>query len=195
MLDLHEDTQIWRGIYEQDLQAWLTEKVKPGAVCIDIGAAEGVFTVLMAKLAGPSGRVFAFEPSSRGVQIQENLDLNPREQRAPVEIIHAFAGRDDQPADSPGAPPTVGTDRLLASRQVERLDVVKIDVDGGEVDVLNGLIDTLTKYHPQLTIEVHSPELLKGVLAILEPIGYKMRRVEPPAHEHRPIPFNPTLFS
>jgi precorrin-6B methylase 2 len=195
MLNLHHDTQVWRGVYEQDLQSWLVEKVKPGAVCIDIGAAEGVFTVLMSKLAGTTGQVFAFEPGERGQQIQENLDLNTQHPRSKVEIIQAFAGRADAPSASAGGSPTIGVDQLLAARQINRLDVVKIDVDGGEVEVLEGLTDSLAKYHPQLTIEVHSPELLGDVLKIIEPLGYKMRLVEPPPHEHRPIPFNPTLFS
>ena len=61
--DLRVDTQEWRGIYEQSLQQWLQQYVQPGAVCLDVGAAKGYFSLLMAKLAGPSGYVYAFEPS------------------------------------------------------------------------------------------------------------------------------------
>jgi FkbM family methyltransferase len=195
MLDLQHDTQVWRGVYEQDLQSWLVDRVKPGAVCIDVGAAEGVFTVLMSKLAGTAGHIFAFEPGNRGEQIHENLELNRQYPLAKVEVIQAFAGAPDAPAAPGTGIATVSVDQLLLDRKIDRLDVVKIDVDGGEVNVLEGLRGSLAKYHPHLTIEVHSPELLKGVLNEVEPLGYKMRLVEAPPHEHRPIGFNPTLFS
>lgn len=195
MLDLRHDTQVWRGVYEQDLQAWLIKNVKPGDVCIDIGGAEGFFTLLMAKLAGPTGRVLSFEPSSRGDQIRQNLELNSNLPLAPVEIIRGFAGRTDMAASTPDGIPTIGVDHYLASHQIGRVNVVKIDVDGGEIDVFDGMSATFAKHHPHLTVEVHSPELLEGVQNFLNPLNYKMRRVEPPPHEHRPIPFNPTLFS
>jgi FkbM family methyltransferase len=195
MIDLHEDTQVWRGVYEQELQSWLVEKVKAGAVCLDVGAAEGVFTVLMSKLAGPTGQVFAFEPSARGERIQENLELNKQYSKSKVEIIHAFAGRSDAPVESADGIPTVGIDQLLAARGIKHLDVVKIDVDGGELNVLEGLRSSLMQHHPHLTVEVHSPELLEGVLKFVEPLGYTMRLAEPAPHEYRPIGFNPALFS
>jgi FkbM family methyltransferase len=195
MLDLHADTQVWRGIYEKDLQAWLQKCVKPGAVCLDIGGAEGFFTLQMAALAGANGRVITFEPSDRGVQISQNLKLNEDRGLAKVEILRAYAGRAEAPVEPNGPVPTIGVDHWLAEHGVGKIDVVKIDVDGGEIDVVQGMSQTLQKYHPHLTIEIHSPELLVGVMALIEPMGYKMKRVEPPPHEHRPIPFNPTLYS
>jgi len=44
--DFVRDTQTWRGIYEVAQMDWLIKAIKPGAVCVDIGAAEGYFTAL-----------------------------------------------------------------------------------------------------------------------------------------------------
>src|SRR5829696_5029069 len=76
--DLRSDTQKWRGVYERSLQQWLREHVKPGSTCLDIGAAEGYFTVLMAKLAGSNGAVYAFEPSELCEQVTYHVELNRR---------------------------------------------------------------------------------------------------------------------
>src|ERR1700719_2260133 len=52
----------WLGSYELKKQREIEQAVKPGMVCYDIGAHVGFYTLLFAKLVGPSGRVFAFEP-------------------------------------------------------------------------------------------------------------------------------------
>jgi FkbM family methyltransferase len=194
-VDLRVDTQAWRGVYERPLQDWLTRHVAPGAVCVDVGAADGYFTLLCAIRAGPSGRVIAFEPSDRGKQLRRNLDLNADVPLAPVHEIRAYAARSDAPAVAADGTPQVTIDTALAGLGVGRCDVVKIDVDGGEVDVLDGMSAALTRYCPHLAIEVHSVDLRDGVLSILQRFGYLMMEVAPPPHEYRPLAFNPTLFS
>src|SRR5262245_6668785 len=65
------------GVFEPQMIAKLVRWLAPGDVFVDLGANEGYFTVLGAKLVGPSGRVIAIEPQDRlaGV-IEENLRLN-----------------------------------------------------------------------------------------------------------------------
>ena len=87
--DLRQDTKQWRGIYERPLQKWLSEYVEPGSTCLIIGAATatGTFTVLMAKLAGPGGAVYAFEPSELCKRIAYHVELNKRNYAlAPVKV-------------------------------------------------------------------------------------------------------------
>src|ERR1043165_45133 len=52
----------WRGSYEFEKQQMFISAIKPGAVVYDIGANVGFYTLLASRLAGPQGRVYAFEP-------------------------------------------------------------------------------------------------------------------------------------
>src|SRR5665213_2299129 len=89
-LDLRKSTQPWMGRYERCLQNWLVSHVPAGGVCLDIGAADGYFALLMAKLAGPTGSVWAFEPSAVAAEIRPNFELNPRVPLAKLEVFESF---------------------------------------------------------------------------------------------------------
>jgi len=189
MLDLHLGTQPWRGVYETRLQEWLVEYARPGDCCLDIGAAEGHFTLLMGKLVGPTGVVFAFEPTPAVRSIQENFDLNPAVSLAKLHVLHAFV------TANAGAEKSVCIDQMIAQRKISRVDVVKIDVDGAEVDVLESMKRALAEFHPHLFIEVHSKELLAQVESITQKLGYSMTLEMPPKYERRLIAFNAFYYS
>jgi FkbM family methyltransferase len=68
--------------------------------------------------------------------------------------------------------------------QAEALDLlnlspsaIKIDVEGGEVHVVKGLLDTIERCHPTIMCEMHATEYEEEIRAILEPIGYRMERL------------------
>src|SRR5271169_5177394 len=69
-LDLQLDTQVWRGIYERSLQKWIVQVTREGDVCLDIGAADGYFSLLLAARAGLSGIVHAFQPGDLADHIE-----------------------------------------------------------------------------------------------------------------------------
>jgi precorrin-6B methylase 2 len=190
LIDLHVDTQVWRGIYERSLQDWLTEVTKPDSVCLDVGAAEGWATLQMA-LRAPKGKVFAFEPSERGDDIAKNLDLNTDQPLAKVTIERCFVGCNDISDEIP----IVTLDSYIQDRGVDHVDVVKIDVDGPELEVLAGAVSMLERWRPALCVETHSEELTAGVVEQLQSLGYATRIVEAMPHEHRPIGYNPTVFA
>lgn len=189
-LDLRADTQVWRGIYEQQLQAWLLKNTPSGAACLDIGAADGYFSLLMAKLAGPKGIVYAFEPSERGNHIAGNFELNANQPLAKIETHRAFVGR-----ETTGDQRHIAMDEFFSRAGARQPSVVKIDVDGGEIEVLEGMKETLSARKPALSVEVHSHKLLDEVLKICFDQGYKVEVCDPPPHEHRPIEYNPTVFA
>jgi hypothetical protein len=183
--DLRRDTRQWRGLYEQALQDWLMRYVKWGDVCLDIGAARGYFSLLMAKLAGPQGRVYAFEPSPLHQDIQAHLNLNREYLLAPVGICDSFVV-------GPGCSceRQITIDEFVAREQLAHVNIVKIDVDGPEVEVLRGMADTLRRFRPHLFVEVHSRDLLAQVEQITSQHGYTMELKHPHAREHRPTEFN-----
>lgn len=188
--DLANDTQVWRGIYEIAQQEWIIKATKPGATCLDVGGAEGVFALLMARSAGTSGHVITFEPTERGQFITETFAMNEASALAKLSLVPEFAI----------GPETTGLhgitiDEYVEKNNINRLDVVKIDVDGGEMDVLLGMQRTIDRDHPHMSVELHSPELHQQVKEFLESRGYTMNLVDPPAYELRPIPFNKFFFS
>ncbi|NJK44255.1 MAG: FkbM family methyltransferase, partial [Pleurocapsa sp. SU_196_0] len=112
MLDEHENGLHVEGIgirmsYRQrrpTVSAVLTdsparnEGLRPGDVFLDIGAHIGLFTVVMARLVGPEGRVFSFEPtpSTRAV-LERTVRLNQCDDRAEVrpEAVARTSGRSE----------------------------------------------------------------------------------------------------
>lgn len=196
-LDLQEDTQVWRGIYEQALQVWVRRQLHPGAICFDVGAAEGWAALLMASRA-PGGCVYAFEPSSRGDLIQETFRLNEGRPLAELRIVKALVGNPlgtpdgSQPDNSV---PLISLDDFFDQSGLQRCDILKIDVDGPEVEVLQGAVKLIERFRPKMCVEIHSRPAFAEVASRLADWGYRTSVVYPPAHEHRPIEFNPMIFA
>ncbi len=190
--DLRADTQRWRGIHERPLQRWLRRHVEPGSTCLDIGAADGYYTLLMAKLAGPSGSVHAFEPSPLCERITEHVKLNcERHALAPVNAHRLFVAAEAAHARAP----STTVDELVRRESLERVDVVKVDVDGAEGEVVHGAAETLERFRPHVFVEVHSRALLEEVRDALAGYGYPLRLEPPASYEYRPIEYNVFLFS
>ncbi len=200
----------WTPYVESEIQG-LRQLVRPGDVCLDIGAAAGLYTMVLSQLTGPEGTVHSVEPLPFA-----NLHLarivNAR--RAPnvrrhsialgaepgVDIMHVplgrfgfVTGRSFLDRSSGGPDPnveftdqvavavTVETlDALCAREGIERLHFVKIDVEGAELQVLEGGRDVIADSRPVLLMEVearhaaryeHTPE---EVTSWLFDLGYTM---------------------
>ena len=157
------------GLWESSATGWFQQVVRPGHHVVDIGANIGYFTVLSAKLAGPSGRVVAFEANPRLRQLAaRNLAANGVHGHAEVHhlaawsestevVLHvrrhfsvnssvapsspAFLEQVGDEASEPVTVQAVAVDDVLGD--LPRVDVLKIDVEGAEVRVLRGLARTL----------------------------------------------------
>lgn len=151
------------GSYEPGTDAIFRKWIKPGFTVLDVGANEGYFSILGSLLAGPEGRVVAVEPQARCIEIMKrNLSANGI---CNCSIIEAALGNADamtdiqlMPAFNTGASSIVRNYRwakrrqrirtltgLALSRQtgLSRLDFVKIDVEGYEPEVVEGLLPLL----------------------------------------------------
>jgi FkbM family methyltransferase len=177
------------GTSEPAVQQVLQELLRPGMVFYDIGANVGFLSVIASRLVGPSGGVVAFEPLEANVhQIEHNARLN----LAAITVIPAALSNEDGAHDFVVSGSTVGQlagfqDRDLAAIEtrtvsVQRLDticaelkhsspdLIKIDVEGAEVSVLEGGRATLELKRPILMIELHNTNA--AVQAELEVLGY-----------------------
>jgi FkbM family methyltransferase len=163
------------GTAERPLQSALARELRAGATFFDIGANVGFITLLAARLVGPTGRVVAFEPvPANAAAVRENLALNGIDW---VEVhetaVARSAGRaslivSDVSAFSRLASINVPTgaresievavnsiDEFVANGARTAPDVVKIDVEGAELEVIEGMRETLAEHHPVLLCEVH----------------------------------------
>ncbi|NJK36478.1 MAG: FkbM family methyltransferase [Oscillatoriales cyanobacterium RM2_1_1] len=178
-----------RGTYEMPLQRALAQYLKPAGVFYDIGANVGFFTAIAAKLVGPAGQVYAFEPVPENAErIHQNIQLN---QFRNVGVLEkAVSNTNGQGilllADhcggatlaTAGLPPDlrgkmtvdlVRIDDLVSQARIKPPTVVKVDVEGAEIEALEGMGQTLGQFQPVVIYEVDDAEL--------EAFQYKFRAV------------------
>lgn len=182
------------GIWEPLVVAALSTLVRPGDTCIDVGANAGYQSLLMGHFAGPTGRVYSFEPNLAIVKkLRRNLELNPRLIDR-VEILTFGLGDTPKemfvsPATDEGAGNAVLCDgkyshtthaveiRTLDSFPLERVDCLKIDVEGMELDVLRGAEHTIRRWVPHIifeTLTTHPPEKHRPLEDFLRSLGYHL---------------------
>lgn len=142
---------------------WLKEQVKPGDTVIDCGAHHGLITVLFGKWAGDKGKVISFEalPANAAV-VKSNVSLNGltnvivRNEAVGKEMGTIFFTLDSNASVAPTKQsktiqvPMVNLDTVL----LERPHLLKIDVEGYEIEVLKGA-EALLKGRPALAVEIH----------------------------------------
>ncbi len=161
--------------YEDRFQELMLAQIKPEDCVWDIGANVGLYTLQFAELVGEQGAVFAFEPSpvnleelKQAVRGRENVVVFPVALGASQGTVRFQQGEDDCGAtskvlDSAEAEPAgsvevkmVRGDELVHSDQVSLPNVIKIDTEGFELDVLEGLGDVIGDPTVRaLCIEVH----------------------------------------
>lgn len=160
---------MWTGVYEPPLIRLLQSQNTSGWICFDVGANVGALTLALAKLTGTDGKVYAFEPGPPNLRrLRDNLDLNPELSRR-VEMIAAGVGRTPgelywaEEKDNPGnallgktgthQSKIITLDDFVRERAISKLDFVKIDVEGMELEVMNGAAETLRRFRPVLYFE------------------------------------------
>jgi len=179
------------GTAEPRLQSALTSELRPGATFFDIGANVGFMTLIAARLVGPSGRVLAFEPvPANAAAIRENVALNGIDW---VEVHETAIARSTGNASliisdvsafsrlatvnvPTGAResievPVTSIDEFLAGGGHPAPDVVKIDVEGAELEVIEGMRRTLAEHHPVLLCEVH--DLYAEYVELMSSLAYE----------------------
>ena len=187
-IDFESQTIFYLGLYEVELSRYFREICKPGLICWDIGASVGYDSLLLAKLTGAS--VIAFEPDPGGIEkFQKNMEANGR-LAAKVDLVPRFVS--STPSDS-----AVSIDSYASQPGTTPPDVLKIDVEGAEMDVLRGGQSTIESHHPSIILEVHSLALEEECQRFLRDHGYAPRIVSRRKwlKESRPIPHNRWLIA
>lgn len=170
----HADPAIGCGTYEPNVQDAIMEDLHAGDVFYDIGANIGIFSLVAARRVGPSGRVHAFEPVKRNILALRhaigrnqfnNIELSGVAVSSCSGVTRLNVARHIGGATlhGYGVPPdlshqvpvtTIAIDDKIASCSWRPPTLVKIDVEGAELAVLQGMAATMTQHRPHLLIEI-----------------------------------------
>lgn len=183
------------GIYELQVQKAITSELTPGKAFYDIGANNGFFTLLGARLTGDRGQVCAFEPFPPNVERLQRAVLYNRVSNVQVfaEAVSNVSGKAELSVGfstatlsliNPQAQntidvPTITLDDFVSEHEAP--DLIKVDVEGAEILVLQGAKWLLkSDRKPTWIIEIHSQENDLAVGALLQEHGYQIVNLSHP---------------
>jgi FkbM family methyltransferase len=207
----------FREYYEPEL-AYLEKILSAGKLFVDVGANFGVYTLVASKLVGETGRVLALEPAAQSFAIlKQNIELNHFSNVRAFNVALAqtkskawlYHGRDPV-GNSLGKDPLRGNegeevqtetlDKLLEENGIDRVDAIKIDVEGAEELVLRGAIRCLTTQSPIVIFEFNPDCAARlglsscGARDLLESLGYEFVLLDDCARSNNPES-RPTYFN
>ena len=186
------------GAYEPWDTKFFLSMIKPGQCVVDVGANFGYYTLQAARLVGRQGTVLAFEPSSIPYErLLHNLSLNKlewvvacksalgNESRVVQIAIPNILNQGEQRILGGAAPlqgeevPITTLDEFLCSHSSPHVDVIKVDIEGFEVEFLRGANASIREFKPILMIEVNPLALGRHgssageLLGQLRDLGYR----------------------
>ncbi|MDY6950128.1 MAG: FkbM family methyltransferase [Thermodesulfobacteriota bacterium] len=174
--------------YEKDMREHVDLR---HGVFVDIGAHIGKYTVRLARKLGDNGQVVAIEPEKNNFNVlKKNVKLNrlsnihlvnaacsDRDGESPLYVVdqcttlhslYANNGKEQVIVKS------LTLDTVLSQLNIERVDLVKIDVEGAEVDVIRGSTKALREYHPKIIFEAWNGKHLQETASMLKPFNYEI---------------------
>lgn len=179
----------WAGTYEVDTLAAFASAIAPGTCIYDIGANVGIFTLLASVRTGPAGKVYAFEPFPRNARyLRRHIELNQLQNCCVMEVAASDTDGTQRLStafeysmirfapDGDLAVSCVTLDSCIyGEKKLRPPNVVKMDVEGAEVLVLQGAARALSEYHPALFIEIHGTAQHRECRDLLASKGYRLK--------------------
>ncbi len=185
-------------IGELDVTPSVESLLREGVVFYDLGAHVGFYTLLAARNVGSKGKVFSFEPDPDNASIlREVVSRNSLDNVAIVESAVSDSNSRLTFERSAGLRHSghlagIGINSIDIGDQIvvnvtsldsfceshPPPDVIKIDVEGGEGNVLRGAQNTLRQARPAIVVEVHRQEFFAEVARPLQELGYDIKRLE-----------------
>lgn len=200
------EREIANGSYERKYVDFFCSEIKEGDVVVDVGSYIGYFSLLASERVGDTGCVYAFEPVPRNYErLMRNLKVNQvknvkaynfglsdKEEVLPIYV----------PKDNPGETTlqqksyseiTQGTkmekervkvslipfDSFFEDNALDRIDVVKMDIEGAELKALKGMENALSRNNCKLFMEINAPLLnlsgvpIENLFGFLMTLGFK----------------------
>jgi FkbM family methyltransferase len=201
-IKVHVDLDDWIqkqiyffGVYllEQHETRYWCDTLKEGDIVLDIGANIGYYSLLASKRVSGNGKIFSFEPVPLTFfRLVENIELNcfgniyPNnlaisDQDGSLELFIADQYNTGMSSISPPAGDSSverikviarSVDSLVEEFALDRIDFIKIDVEGAEMMVLNGMENTLGRFSPVICIELIDSLLKEAGSSLIEAWTY-----------------------
>ena len=162
------------GVWDPHVEACIRTILRPGQTAIDVGANVGYFTAVMAQCVGPTGRVWSFEPVPETFELLTLCNsLNGYGHVTPMRVALGAANgsieitydkrhsgiatmHPDQVAGDTQRVKLRSLDALVASGDVQgRPDLIKVDVEGHELEALRGARETIAQASPTIVFELN----------------------------------------
>jgi FkbM family methyltransferase len=185
-------------LHEADYEPVEWVELSQGDVFLDIGAFVGWHSIRAARIVGPSARIISLEPDATNRrQLENNLALNGVTNCTVIPLAAWSKSGVDLGWFTEKSPDccriednqvssgikTTTVDDLAAALRLDRLNWIKMDIEGGEVEALKGAEKTLRRFRPCLFVEIH--DTVGPVKAILNQYGYSIVRE---AYDRSPVP-------
>ena len=177
----------------------LNKLVKKQSVCIDIGANVGMYTCKLSNLVGKNGQVIAFEPSLHAFKFLEknvnglvrklknvkifNLAIGNKPDFVSLVYFYEKGGRISDPLTrigyEHGEIRMTTLDSVIPELGLDHVDFIKIDTEGYGFNVISGAIETISKHHPAILMEMDDVWLKRydsshhHIMKLLGKYGYK----------------------
>jgi FkbM family methyltransferase len=203
------EREMLTGCYEWESVEIIDRYVKGGDICIDVGANVGPLSFALAKKVRPDGRVYACEPGPFLFRrLVSNVHLNPAYENLLLPFELGFSDQKEtrqwnedrqnrgnagflfQQPNRPESIQLIPLDDFAEEQRFQKLNFIKLDVEGMEYEVIKGALRTIEKHKPILYYETGLyekgfwAETLRGekvILAIerlLEGLGYRFFKFE-----------------
>ncbi len=187
------------GGFEQETLTLFQNNLKKGDVILDIGANVGLFSLLGAKTVGNGGKIYAFEPShDTFAALEANIELNGFQKNIiPQKIalsnragVIRLAMKDDaykfmdEKATQGEEVPMIPLDDWAKTQGIDRVNFIKIDVEGAELLCFKGGENLLKTHRPIIIMECDDRWTKRfdysvyEVLNFLETIGYRVENYD-----------------
>lgn len=191
------------GFWEIWLTLFCARNVKRGMTAVDVGANFGYYSVLLAELVGDEGQLISVEPNPHAADfLNRSVDLNGLSRRTKIETVALGGANEGEaslyvPHNEPKNASIVSNDFALRSENgrvikvpvttldqlcatSERIDFIKIDAEGAEEAIFEGMSETIARHKPIIVVEFNAGRYgdAGGFLDRLAAIYGSLRRLD-----------------
>lgn len=181
----------WAGSYELKKQSAMVSYLREGMVCYDVGAHSGYYSLIFSKRVDKAGKVYAFEPNPFNLScLLKNLQLNKienvkvfpialgRKEDFSLLVLDSSESHLDKGNEEKFFAPVFRIDDLISQAYISFPDIIKIDAEGAELAILQGMQDLLSNKPIILFIALDNKEKRKKIFSFLTQMGYKILDLE-----------------